>query len=157
LSLGKRVQIGRGVRFKIIGSGKVRIEDGAALEDHVYIQAEDGTVVIGPDAFIGAGSQVVAMERVTIGRDALVAAYCVIRDADHRFSDPATPIRLQGHVARPIEIGADVWLGAHVVVTAGSTIGDGCVIGANAVVRGEIPAQSIAVGVPAKVIKKRAD
>lgn len=54
-----------------------------------------------------------------------------------------------------IEIGEDVWLGAHVTVLPGVTIGEGSVIGAGAVVMGDIPPYSVATGFPAKVIKKR--
>ena len=79
----------------------------------------------------------------------------MIRDADHRFNDPSRLIREQGHDVRPVHVGADVWLGAHAVVTAGSTIGKGSVIGANAVVRGEIPPEAVAVGIPARVIRQR--
>jgi len=52
-------------------------------------------------------------------------------------------------------IGNDVWLGARVVVTAGVTIGDGCIVGAGAIVTKDLPAESIAAGVPARVIGQR--
>ena len=155
LHLGKKVSIGRRVRFKLVSGGKVIIGNGSALEEGVFIHAEGGTIIIGSNSFIGANSQIVAHERITIGNDALIAAMCVVRDADHGFKDLSVPIRLQGHIVHPVEIGDDVWLGAHVVVTAGSVISDGAIIGANAVVRGAIPPFAIATGVPAKVIKQR--
>jgi acetyltransferase-like isoleucine patch superfamily enzyme len=154
LSLGKGVQIGRGTRFRII-HGKVRIDDRVSLEDDVLIHVEGGEVSIGSNTFVGRGSQIVALEKVKIGKDVLIATRCVIRDANHRFDDVTIPIRLQGHTVSPVVIGDDVWLGAHVVITAGSDIGRGSIIGANAVVRGSIPELSIAVGTPAKVVNKR--
>ena len=155
IHLGRGVDIGRRAELRITSGGNILIEDGVAIECDVLIHAESGTVRIGRNGFVGRGSQIVSLEQVTIGPDALIAAGVVIRDGDHRFDDTTRPIREQGHAVAPIEVGADVWLGAHVVVTAVSKIGDGCVIGANAVVRGNIPPGAIAGGIPARVIKQR--
>jgi acetyltransferase-like isoleucine patch superfamily enzyme len=155
IQLGRGVDIGRRVELRITSGGTIVIDDGVAIERDVLIHAEGGTVHLGRHGFIGRGSQIVALERVTIGRDALIAAGVVIRDSDHRFDDTSRPIREQGHNISPIRVGADVWLGANVVVTAGSTVGDGCVIGANAVVRGDIPPGAVAGGIPARIIKQR--
>jgi acetyltransferase-like isoleucine patch superfamily enzyme len=155
IRLGRRVDVGSRAELRVTSGGTITIEDGVSIERDVLIHAEGGSVVIGRDGFVGRGSQIVALESVAIGRDALIAAFVVIRDADHRFDDPSRPIREQGHDVRPIEIGADVWLGAHAVVTAGSTIGDGSVIGANAVVRGDIPPLAVAAGIPARVLRQR--
>lgn len=65
------------------------------------------------------------------------------------------PIRSQGFAIDDVTIGSDCWLGAHVCVLKGSSIRDGAVIGAGAVVKGLIPENAVAVGVPAKVIKQR--
>jgi acetyltransferase-like isoleucine patch superfamily enzyme len=155
IRLGKGVDIGRGAELRITCGGTITIEDDVAVERDVLIHAERGSIVIGRNGFVGRGSQIVALERVAIGPDALIAAGVVIRDHDHRFTDETMLIREQGHNVAPIEIGADVWLGAHAVVTAGSTIGSGSVIGANAVVRGEIAAGSVAAGIPAKILRHR--
>lgn len=155
IRLGRGVDVGRRAELRTTSGGTITIEDGVSIERDVLIHAEGGAVVIGRDGFVGRGSQIVALERVTIGPDALIAAGVVIRDGDHRFDDPSRPIREQGHDVQPIEIGADVWLGTHAVVTAGSTIGKGSVIGANAVVRGAIPPLSVAAGIPARVIRQR--
>jgi len=74
---------------------------------------------------------------------------------NHIYKDPKTPIRLQEIRAIGIIIEDDVWLGVGSTVLDGVTIGKGSVIGAGAVVTKDIPPYSIAVGVPAKVIKKR--
>jgi acetyltransferase-like isoleucine patch superfamily enzyme len=65
------------------------------------------------------------------------------------------PIQTQGHVAKSIEIGDDVWIGANVVVLGGVRIGRGAVIGAGAVVTRDIPEFAIAVGVPARPVGSR--
>ncbi len=94
---------------------------------------------------------------IDIGQDTIIAENVSIRDTDHKFSDTAVPIRSQGCTVSPVRIGNDVWIGFGVVITKGVTIGDGCVIGANSVVTRDIPPYSVAVGVPARVIKKRGE
>jgi acetyltransferase-like isoleucine patch superfamily enzyme len=92
---------------------------------------------------------------IVIGSDVMIGPYCVLRSADHVYSDPKTPMRLQGHAAGKIVIEDDVWLSSHVVVTRGITIGKGSVIGAQSVVTHDIPPYSIAFGAPARVTGKR--
>ena len=75
--------------------------------------------------------------------------------ADHVFADPDKPIRLQGMKPGSIIIEDDVWVAGGAHINAGVTIGRGSIIGAGAVVTKDIPPMSVAVGVPAKVIKKR--
>jgi len=91
---------------------------------------------------------------VEIGSHCMLANGCFVTDANHRFDDPDTPVPWQGFSSKgPTRIGDNVWLGAHVVVTSGVTIGERCVIGANSVVTQDIPPFSIAAGAPAKVLR----
>jgi acetyltransferase-like isoleucine patch superfamily enzyme len=78
-----------------------------------------------------------------------------IRDHNHRFDKLDVPVRLQGMTSAPVRIGRNVWIGGKATITKGVSIGDNAVIGANAVVTHDIPANAIAVGVPARVIKYR--
>ncbi len=137
-------------------------------------------ISIGSGVFIGGGSwlQALASEkqqpRIQIGDSCSVSGTCVlsavqelileeavllarnvyISDHIHAYSDLERPIRYQG-VAKvaPVRIGRGAWLGQNVVVCPGVTIGAGSVIGANSVVTESIPAHSVAVGSPAKVVK----
>jgi acetyltransferase-like isoleucine patch superfamily enzyme len=65
------------------------------------------------------------------------------------------PIKDQGIVKTPVRIGPDCWLGVKTSVLRGTRIGRGCVLGAHAVARGDIPDYSIAVGAPARVVRSR--
>jgi acetyltransferase-like isoleucine patch superfamily enzyme len=78
-------------------------------------------------------------------------------DFDHRFSDIRTSIRAQGIQKTPVHVGNNVWIGTKVSVLRGTSIGAGSVIGAHSVVRGTISPMSVAVGIPAKVVKSRLD
>ena len=90
-----------------------------------------------------------------IGENVRIAAHAVIIPENHNIDRLDSPIRFQGRSSKGVTIGSDVWIGAGVKILDGAEIGDGCVIGANAVVIGEIPPFSVAVGIPAKVIKSR--
>lgn len=91
---------------------------------------------------------------VKIGNDTLIAAQCYIIDMDHGISSNDL-IRKQKNTVQPVKIGRDVWIAAGAKILKGSTIHDGAIIGAQSVVKGEVPQNAIAVGVPAKVIKYR--
>lgn len=92
---------------------------------------------------------------IKIGDYCMIGPFAQLYAVDHRFNDKSVPMRHQGHVGGSIIIEDDCWLGANVIVTKDVRIGKGSVIGANSVVTRDIPPYSIAVGAPAKVIKKR--
>ncbi|HEY4504912.1 MAG TPA: acyltransferase [Candidatus Paceibacterota bacterium] len=94
---------------------------------------------------------------IEIGNMVRIAPYTCIVSFDHEFKDPNVPIKFQTKRLAKVVIEDDVWLGSHVVVTSGVRIGKGSVIGAGSVVTKDIPPYSIAVGVPARVIKKRGE
>lgn len=92
---------------------------------------------------------------ITLGNHVLTAANCMFIAYSHAYDTTKEPIKEQGYYDAPIVIEDDVWLGHDVTVMAGVTIGKGSIIGAGAVVNKDIPPYSIAVGIPAKVIKTR--
>lgn len=154
IKLGKNVTIGRMVQVRVTDLGEIIIGDGVEIQDLVVLCAKGGVIEVGNNTLIGMGSQLTAVTSIEIGSECLIAAFGVIRDANHGMNH-GLPMSKQSAISVPISIGDDVWLGAHVVVTAGSNIGTGAVIGANAVVTGRIKEFSVAVGVPARTIKFR--
>ena len=92
--------------------------------------------------------------RIVIGDDVLFGPEVMVTAASYRFND-GQPVTGQAMDESDVVIGNDVWLGTRVVVLPGARIGDGAIIGAGALVRGEIPPMSIAVGSPAHVIGHR--
>lgn len=133
--------------FVVVGPGCV-IDRGATIECHGVLEV-GARVVFGHHVTLG------IRERVVIGADTMIADLVSIRDHDHAFDDPGTPVREQGMRTAPVTIGADVWLGSKVTVLRGVTIGDRAVVGAGAVVTRDVPAGAVAVGVPAKVVGYR--
>jgi acetyltransferase-like isoleucine patch superfamily enzyme len=92
---------------------------------------------------------------VRIGAQTLLAAYCYVVGGDHEHADPTRPILEQGRSSKGVAVGSGAWLGADVKVLDGTTIGDGAIVGAGAVVRGDVPAMAVAVGMPARVVGRR--
>jgi acetyltransferase-like isoleucine patch superfamily enzyme len=112
---------------------------------------------VGENCFFGEYTCIRGQGGVTIGDGVYTGTQVNIAAVNHVFADPNTFIREQGITADGITIEDDVWLGSHVTVVDGVTIGRGSIVGAGAVVTKSIPAYSIAVGVPAKVIGDRRD
>ena len=110
-------------------------------------------VTIGNRCLIGRGSGIVGHFSITIGDDVWTGHHVYITDQNHGYEDISIPISHQTQPELPVVIGNGSWLGFGSVVLPGVTIGEHCVIGANAVVTSDIPDYSVAVGVPARVIR----
>lgn len=111
-------------------------------------------VTIGDRCLIGKGSGIVGHFQIDIGNDVWTGHHVYITDQNHGYDDATLPISQQVMPERPVSIGDGSWLGHGTVVLPGACIGRHVVIGANSVVTGEIPDYSVAVGVPARVIKR---
>ncbi|MEX2534105.1 MAG: acyltransferase [Trueperaceae bacterium] len=98
--------------------------------------------------------QVVAFERITIEDDVMFAGNIYLSDGQHATGRGDVPYKYQGiEGIAPITIGRGSWIGQNVVILPGVTIGENAVVGANSVVSADVPAQSLAVGAPAKVVR----
>jgi acetyltransferase-like isoleucine patch superfamily enzyme len=117
----------------------------------------DPVVSIGDRCLIGKGSAVVGHFSITIGNDVWTGHNVYITDQNHGYEDVTRPIGTQSMPEKPVTIGDGSWIGYGSVVLPGASIGDHVVIGANSVVTGEIPSYSVAVGSPAKVIRRYVD
>lgn len=137
--------------------GRLRVGAGCVLETGVLLDAWGGSIAVGANVFLGPYSVVYGHGGVEIGDDTLIAMHCRILSSNHAIPPVGTPIRSQPDELRPTRLGRDVWLGAGVTVLGGVTIGDGCIVGAGSVVTSDLPPGSIAVGVPAQVVRRRAE
>jgi acetyltransferase-like isoleucine patch superfamily enzyme len=114
-------------------------------------------VTIGDRCLIGRGSGIVGHFSIEIGNDVWTGHNVYITDQNHGYEDVTRPISQQSQPERAVKIGDGSWLGYGSVVLPGVTIGEHCVIGANSVVTHDVPSFSVAVGVPARVIKQYVD
>ncbi len=124
---------------------------------HVAAKDKAGTrpvVRIGNGVHLSFRTWIAGRVGITIGDRTGFGPNVVLQDYTHGYEDPDTPIEAQSMVGeKPITIGSGCFLAANVIVLPGTTIGDRCVIGGNAVVMGDIPSNSVAVGNPARVVR----
>ena len=145
-----------GARCRVDRPWCVTIGERSVAEDGVYLKlvADDAVLEFGAYVFIGRGVEFDVQERVSVGDHTLIAPGCFITDHGHGISGDLL-IDQQPVNAQPVIIGNDVWLGANVTVVAGVNMGDGAIVGANAVVTRDVPRMAIVAGVPARVLRYR--
>ncbi len=177
-SVGKKVVFGRSMTIR--HPHKIHIGDNTVFDDYTVLDAKgennrgiqigrnvmvgrstvlsckNGDIVIGDNTNIAMNCFVQSAREVHIGSYVLFGAYCyVIGGGDHKIDRVDIPIISQGQVVRGIRIEDNCWLGGGVLVQDGAQIEQDSLLGSGAVVRGRIPAFSIAAGVPARVKKSR--
>ncbi len=157
VAIGDNVVIDDGCCLDAKGTDNegITIGNGVFVGRNTILSCKNGDIILDDNANIGFNSEVFSGGRVRIGKNVLVAAYTYLVGGDHLFDRTDIPVLQQGRTARGIEVDDNVWLGAHVVVTDGSTVGRDAIIGAGAVVVGAIPEFAIAVGIPAAVVRDR--
>jgi acetyltransferase-like isoleucine patch superfamily enzyme len=151
LDVGAAVRVGRGCRLFLDPRGRLELGAGCEVDDATTIAVYgDGHIELGPGSFVGHHCTLAAREAIEIGAGTYLAELVSVRDHDHAVGSPPSSGEM---TVDPVVIGPNVWIGAKATVLRGARIGEGAVIGANAVVRGELPARSVCAGVPARVIR----
>jgi acetyltransferase-like isoleucine patch superfamily enzyme len=150
------VFLGRNVEIEARpGYGRLEIGRWVHIGDGNSLRCHEGSMRIGDKVVLGRNNTVNCYLDVEIGAASIVADWVYVTDFDHRTEDVHVPIKDQGIVKAPVRIGPDTWIGVKASVLRGSRIGRGCVLGAHAVVRGDIPDFAVAVGAPARVVRDR--
>ncbi|WP_217255748.1 acyltransferase [Pectobacterium brasiliense] len=133
MHISRRVRIFPGLRAECHGGGKLFIHDNVS---------------------IGQGFHVIASAELHIGSGCLISSNVFITDTDHTYTDISRPVFEQPNIIKKTEVGENCFIGVGARIQAGTILGKGCVVGANAVVRGVFPDYSVIVGVPGRVIKR---
>jgi acetyltransferase-like isoleucine patch superfamily enzyme len=150
------VFLGRNVEIEARpGYGRLEIGAFVHIGDGNSLRCHEGSMRIGDKVVMGRHNTLNCYLDVEVGAATLLADWVYVTDFDHRTEDVHLPIKDQGIVKSPVRIGPDTWVGVKVSVLRGSRVGRGCVLGAHAVVRGDIPDHAIAVGAPARVVRDR--
>jgi len=154
-----------GVRVRVWGKpavsnwGNMRIGDRVRLVSTIatleLVSMPGGELEIGTNTFINYGCSIAANQKISIGPDCSIGTYGIILDNNYHRIEPDH--RYEVPESAPVILESRVWLGARVIVLPGVTIGAGSVIGAGSIVTRDIPPLSLAVGNPARVIKKLTD
>lgn len=174
---GPKVVFGRGLTLR--HAHKIRIGAGTIIDDHAVLDAKgesnrglflgegvyvgrntilyckNGDLTVGDRVNLSANCQVFSSNQLTIGADTVIGAFTyLLSGGEYDYRDPRPFSQQSGTNTRgPTVIGPNNWLGAHVVVTDGVKTGEHCVLAAGAVVIADIPAHTIAGGVPARPLK----
>jgi acetyltransferase-like isoleucine patch superfamily enzyme len=119
------------------------------------LRCHEGSMRIGDRVVFGGSDTVNCYLDLEVGDDCIFADWIYVTDFDHRYAKTDVRIQDQGIVTSPVRIEPDCWIGEKVSVLRGATVGRGSVVGAQSVVKGDIPPYSVAVGSPARVIKHR--
>jgi acetyltransferase-like isoleucine patch superfamily enzyme len=137
-------------RTEIINYANVRIGEESILQDFVYIRAGvNGKVDLGRGCMVNSFCRFFGHGGIEIGDFSQIGPGVTITTTDHDYTRED-----MAEIFKKVIIGKRVWIGANVTILPGVCIGDRTVIGAGSVVTKDLPSNSIAVGVPAKVIKK---
>ncbi len=149
---GKGTTICQRTRIDVLPFQNFSIGNYSTIEDFATINNGVGAVSIGDNSRIGIGNVIIGP--VTIGNNVILAQNIVMSGLNHNYTNVDIPIYLQGETVANITIEDDCWIGANVVITAGVTIGKHSVVAGGAVVTKDIPSFCVAVGNPARVVKR---
>lgn len=131
--LNNNVHIYPGARIETYGEGRVIFEENVSIGQNFHLTTGG--------------------DKLVIGKGTLITGNVFITNIEHPYEDITKSISEQGHMYKTTNIGRNCFIGFGVGIQAGSTLGDHCIVGANAIVKGDFPAYSVIVGSPAKVVK----
>lgn len=114
----------------------------------------DPVIRLGHGVVIGRGSHVVALAPIVFGEKVYCGPYVYVTSLNHSYDDITQPIGEQWPRSAPVEVGSGSWLGAGCVLLPGATLGRNVVVGAGAVVRGEVPDYAVVAGAPARIVRR---
>jgi acetyltransferase-like isoleucine patch superfamily enzyme len=146
---------GRRLELKIEPRGEIRFGRFVWIGDGTKIRCHEGAVEIGAKTVMGQECTISAYQRVRIGEECVIADRAMFIDFDHGVVEVERPIRLQGIYKRDVEVGNNVWIGYGACILRGVSVGDNSIVGTNAVVTKDVPANAVVGGIPARIIRMR--
>ncbi|MDV7243720.1 MULTISPECIES: acyltransferase [Rhodococcus] len=159
LSVGRGVSIGDDTTIDARSIMGVTLRAGSRLGRRGIITSTSHLSLMGKGVEIGQRSGIGdffhlgASGGVRIGDDVIIGPYFVVHSQEHRYESPDRPIREQGTIQLPVEIGDNCWIGSRVTLLAGTKIGPRTVVASGAVVRGEHAGNEILAGIPARSVR----
>ena len=154
VTAGKDVYIGKYCDLK--GKHNITLEDSVTVRPYTQIWSEGGAMRIGRGSEIGERCRISIANSLEIGKKVLFSPNIYITDCDHEYRNVNVPVIDQGIVQRGqgVSVGDGSYIGINAVIVGNVKIGKHCVIGANSVVTKDVPDYCVAVGCPARVIKR---
>jgi acetyltransferase-like isoleucine patch superfamily enzyme len=160
IRFGRGVTLERGVVVDGLSRDGIEFGDNVMIGPYSVVRASTPAnlgagVRFGKDSAVDAYSFIGAAGQITIGENVIMGQHVSFHAENHKYDRTDIPIKHQGTRRLGIVIEDDCWIGSNTVFLDGSHVERGCVIGAGSIVRGQIPAYSVAAGAPARVVKSR--
>jgi acetyltransferase-like isoleucine patch superfamily enzyme len=145
---------------------QIEVGEATRVEGRLVTRTGRSRIRIGSNVFVGRRTVIEAFASIEIGDESLVSYECIIADSSPhslRYEERRRDIarwqegarwEMPGAEVAPIRIGRGVWVGARVIILAGVSIGDECVVGAGSVVTKDVPAGTLVAGNPARVVRR---
>jgi len=149
------VFLGPRLELEIGKTGRLRFGRFVWIGHGSKIRCHEGEVEIGQKTVMGQECTISAYQRVRIGEQCVIADRAMFIDFDHGVVEVERPIRLQGIYKRDVEVGSNVWIGYGACILRGVHVGDNSIVGTNAVVTKDVPANAVVAGIPARIIRMR--
>jgi acetyltransferase-like isoleucine patch superfamily enzyme len=161
LRWGSRLQtdglcfVGPKVKLEIGKTATLKLGRWSWIGHGTKIRVHEGECEIGAKSVLGQECTISAFQHVAIGRECVIADRVMLIDFDHGVVEVERPIRRQGIYKRDVNVGSNCWIGYGACILRGVTVGDNCVIGTNTVVTKDLPANAVAAGTPARIVRMR--
>jgi acetyltransferase-like isoleucine patch superfamily enzyme len=139
-----------------VNRGEINVSEGVTFHKGTRIDVGwGGVLVFNRNVSLNTYTRIESGGCIVIGNNVLIGPNVYISDRNHSYYDISIPIRDQGYTVKGgIEIGDNTWIGIHACIIGNVKIGKGCVIGANAVVTNDVPDYCVAVGNPARIVRR---
>jgi acetyltransferase-like isoleucine patch superfamily enzyme len=149
------VFFGRDLQLQIAKRGTIEFGRFVWIGDGTKIRCHEGEVAIGAKTVLGQECTISAYQHVRIGEQCVIADRAMFIDFDHGVVEVERPIRQQGIYKRDVDVGSNVWIGYGACILRGVRVGDNSIVGTNAVVTKDVPANGVVGGVPARLLRMR--
>ena len=159
---GKGLSLPNGIPW-IEGNLRIEIGNNVSIDDNVFVSghvALNPALIVGDRTVLGYKVSISVGKKVEIGNDVLIASGCLIADNNGHSVDPYRRLRKEPVTEdeiKPVKIEDNAWIGTRAVILKGVTVGTGSVVAANSVVTRSVPPNSVAMGIPAKVVSSEID
>jgi acetyltransferase-like isoleucine patch superfamily enzyme len=147
--------IGPRVTLQIGPRARVELGRWSWIGHGTKVRAHEGVVSIGAKTVLGQECTISAYQRISIGRECVIADRVMLIDFDHVVVDVERPVREQGIYKRDVRVGNNVWVGYGACILRGVTVGDNAIVGASAVVTRDVPDNAVVAGSPARIVRMR--
>ena len=140
INFSASTRVGRNFRIRLSNGGRVRLGKHVLIRDNVILHCTGGYIDIHDGVFINDNTSISSRKSVTINDRTIIGQNVLFYDHDHDYR--SSSVR-DNYLVEPVFVDSDVWIGSQVCILRGTSIGKGCVVGAQTLVKGSIPSNTV--------------